>query len=243
MNWRDFFYFSRGERRALIVLLCLITLTTALLILTNNLPDEKEPAVVDAPKQPDTVRHVSSPSEVAMKSSSPTSSRTARRNESVSERVNRLTSTNRRSAPTYTRIEKLATGSIVELNAADSFMLQKVPGIGPAFARRIVRYRERLGGFHSVSQLSEVYGIDAEKYAELSPWFTVDASLIQPIPINALPADTFLKHPYINYNQARAIRRLRIQKKQRLTGWENLQLMKEFTDEDKARIEPYILFE
>ncbi|MDR0796750.1 MAG: helix-hairpin-helix domain-containing protein, partial [Tannerella sp.] len=72
-------------------------------------------------------------------------------------------------------------------------------------------------------------------------WFTVDASLIQKLEVNSLPQDS-LRHPYINYRQARAIVQLRTQKKQ-LTGWENLTLLDEFSDQDKSRILPYLSFE
>ena len=45
----------------------------------------------------------------------------------------------------------------LELNSADSATLVAVPGIGPAFARGILKYREKLGGYHSLDQLAEVY--------------------------------------------------------------------------------------
>ena len=50
----------------------------------------------------------------------------------------------------------------VELNSADSVTLQLLHGIGPAYARRIVNYRDRLGGFVSTTQLLEVYGFGPE---------------------------------------------------------------------------------
>jgi hypothetical protein len=87
-----------------------------------------------------------------------------------------------------------------------------------------------------------VYGIDEEKYAELSPWFTVDASFIQQLPVNSLPADSLRKHPYIDYRQAKALDRLRRQKK-RLSGWEDLQLLDEFGGDVRQRLLPYLNFE
>jgi len=170
-------------------------------------------------------------------SSGSTSSSNSR--ESVAERVNRLTSY---SQPTYTRTEKLAEGTIVELNTADTTLLKKVPGIGSAFANRIVNYRTILRGYHSVTQLSEVYGIDEERYMALQPWFTVDPSHINKIEINKMPQDSLQRHPYINYAQARVIVQLRRQKG-KLTGWENIQLLNEFTDFDKIRLQPYLSFE
>ena len=90
----------------------------------------------------------------------------------------------RASRPRYPRVEKYPAGTVVELNSADTTILKRVPGIGSAFARRIVNFRAALGGFHSVEQLSEVYGIDAERYRALRPWFAVDTAAIRPLAVN-----------------------------------------------------------
>lgn len=141
----------------------------------------------------------------------------------------------------YTRTEKYAPGTLVELNTADTMILKKVPGIGSTFARRIVKYRQLLGGFYDVGQLAEVYGIDEERYQALAPWFVADTLRIRRLEVNTLPASALRKHPYISYRQAKAIEQLRIQKS-RLSGWENLQLIEEFTDTDKKRLTPYLSF-
>ena len=75
---------------------------------------------------------------------------------------------------------------MVELNEADTLTLKKIPGIGSTFARRIVRYRELLGGYYTVEQLAEVYGIDEERYIALYPWFRVDTTRLRPQSINQL---------------------------------------------------------
>ena len=120
-------------------------------------------------------------------------------------------------------------------------MTRKVPGIGSTFARRIIKYRELLGGFYDVSQLAEVYGIDEERHQALAPWFIADTLHIRRLEVNALSAATLRKHPYLDYRQAKAIEQLRKQKS-RLSGWENLQLIEEFTDTDKKRLTPYLSF-
>jgi DNA uptake protein ComE-like DNA-binding protein len=128
------------------------------------------------------------------------------------------------------------------LNSADTTLLKKIPGIGSAFAKRIVSYRNLLGGYYSITQLSEVYGIDEEKYNSLIPWFSADASLIKRLDINNLPIDSLSRHPYINYRQARVITQLRKQKG-KLTGWENLKLLNEFSEIDRVRLTQYLSFE
>lgn len=142
----------------------------------------------------------------------------------------------------YTRTEKFPEGTLVELNTADTTTLKKVPGIGSTFARRIVKYRELLGGFYTVGQLAEVYGIDEERYAALAPWFITDTLYIRKLDINTLPAADLRRHPYLDYRQAKVIEQLRKQKS-RLSGWENLQLIEEFTDMDRKRLRPYLSFQ
>ena len=132
-------------------------------------------------------------------------------------------------------------GTVIELNQADTLTLRKIPGIGSTFARRIVSYRELLGGFYTVEQLAEVYGIDEDRYNALYPWFKTDTTCIQPLRINHLSFKELLRHPYLNTSQVRQIERLR--RKAPLSGWNNLILLEEFTDLDHQRLQPYLSFE
>ncbi|MEO5644892.1 MAG: helix-hairpin-helix domain-containing protein [Bacteroidia bacterium] len=95
--------------------------------------------------------------------------------------------------------------SIVELNTADSFLLVSVKGIGPSFAKRILDYRERLGGFYAVIQLKEVFGIDEEKYGVIKDFVKADSSYIRKININAAQAPDFKKLPYISWPVANGL--------------------------------------
>lgn len=240
MSWRDYFYFSKGERSALVVLLCLITIVGVILMITDS-TDTETPEIkpdISQIQQTDSSETILHKDTSVLSTPESTKRGKTPKKETISERVKRLTS----SQPTYTRPEKFTAGTIIELNAADTAMLKKVPGIGNAFATRIVKYRNLLGGFYAVNQLSEVYGIDEDKYNSLVPWFTVDASSVKRLHIHALSQDSLRKHPYINYQQAKAIHALIRQKKQ-LSGWDNLCLLNEFTDHDKARLQPYISFE
>ncbi|MBU1013176.1 MAG: helix-hairpin-helix domain-containing protein [Bacteroidetes bacterium] len=89
----------------------------------------------------------------------------------------------------------------VELNSTDSIELIKIKGIGPVFASRIIKYRDLIGGYISVSQLQEVYGIDSLKYDSLKDFFlTCNIELIQHLNINVADFKDLLKHPYISYD-------------------------------------------
>jgi len=113
-----------------------------------------------------------------------------------------------KAVPVY---KKAAPGVMIELNAADSAKLTELKGIGPSFARRIINYRTRLGGFISKQQLKEVFGMDDDRYADIQARVLVDASHIQKIPINKIDFDGLKHFPYLSFKQMNAIVRFREQ--------------------------------
>lgn len=94
---------------------------------------------------------------------------------------------------------------VVELNSADSAMLEQLRGIGPAFAMRIVKFRNRLGGFFDKSQLREVYGMDSLRYAQLEKEITVDPLSIKRLNVNTATFEEMRNHPYLTFKQINAI--------------------------------------
>ena len=134
--------------------------------------------------------------------------------------------------------DKLPLGTRVDFNHADTLLLQRIPGIGSYRAKRIADYRDRLGGFHSVSQLHD---LDLDTTA-LASWFMADSTAIQPIQINQASLQRLCQHPYINFYQARAI----IETRRRIGSIHSLRtlaLLDEFTPSDLERIAPYISFD
>jgi competence protein ComEA len=99
--------------------------------------------------------------------------------------------------------------SVVELNNTDSIHLVEIPGIGPVFASRIIRYRNLLGGYFAVDQLREVYGMRAENFIALAKYLTVDPSSLKTFNINFSTIQELGHHPYIGFKTARKIFRLR----------------------------------
>lgn len=89
-----------------------------------------------------------------------------------------------------------------EINSADSATLINVKGIGPTFASRIIRYRTRLGGFYSLSQLMEVKGMDSSKYNGIVNQLVVNPYLVIKMNVNTASFDDLKNHPYIGYNIA-----------------------------------------
>ena len=124
----------------------------------------------------------------------------------------------------------------IPLNKADTSMLRKVPGIGSYFARKIVEYRRRLGGYYSIGQLMEI-----ENFPESSLQYFIipdDESTVK-LTVNRLTLNELCRHPYINFYQAKAITDYR-----RLHGpiksLQDLRLSKDFPPEVITRLEPYV---
>ena len=101
--------------------------------------------------------------------------------------------------------QKRASMARIELNSADTLELQRLPAIGRSIARRIILYRDRLGGYHQLDQLLEVYRMTPGKLDTIQPFLVLDPTLIRRIPINTISAQDLGKHPYIAPSQARAL--------------------------------------
>ncbi len=93
----------------------------------------------------------------------------------------------------------------IEINSADSLLLLTVNGIGPIYAKRIISYRNYLGGFHSISQLKEIYGMNDTVFNKITASLIVDSALIRKIDLNSAEFKVINKHPYISYAQTKAI--------------------------------------
>lgn len=143
--------------------------------------------------------------------------------------------TTRRELPYHS--EKITEEQSIDLTVADTVMLKKVPGIGSYYARRIVQYRDRLGGYVSVDQLDEIedFPMESKKY------FVIEASEPQKLNLNRLSLNELKRHPYINYYQARSIVDYRRQHGP-LLSLDDLRLLPDFPQETIDRLLPYVAF-
>lgn len=101
----------------------------------------------------------------------------------------------------------------INLNTADSAALLQIRNIGPVFARRIIRYREKLGGFVNMGQLLEVYGMDSLRFKELEPVCYLEAGFEpRKINVNTSTVEQLSAHPYIDFYLAKSIVDYRIRR-------------------------------
>ena len=133
--------------------------------------------------------------------------------------------------------QKISEGEHIVLNVADTTMLRKVPGVGPYYAKEIVRYGQWLGGYVNVNQLDEIdhFPKSAKKY------FVIEQPNPKKLNLNKLTLQQLRNHPYINYYQAKAItdyRRLH----GKIQSLQDLRLSSDFNEKDIIRLKPYVTF-
>lgn len=232
---REFFYFQKSDRKVILVLLIVIAVAFGIIFFVGG--DEASNEVIAA----DTVQQVGKRD---------TFRRHADRTKTVyvqTKVVYRDTSFRRAAPKDYSASGDSATrrfpvkikqGEYVVLNTADTTALTTVPGIGPYFARKIVQYGERLGGYVSVDQLDEIenFPLDAKDY------LVINSPQPRKLNLNTLSLYELKKHPYISYFQAKAIidyRRLHGP----LHSLDELSLSRDFTKEAISRLSPYVEFE
>ncbi len=130
---------------------------------------------------------------------------------------------------------------VVEINHADSAQLTEIKGIGPAFANRILKYRNRLGGFYRKNQLMEVFGLDSAKYEEIEKQVAIDPAAISKININTCDFDGLKRNPYLTFKQMNAIIQYRKQHGNYKSS-SDLKNVAILTDDVIRKVEPYFSY-
>ena len=141
------------------------------------------------------------------------------------------------STDTIPHLEKYAPGTVIDLNAADTSMLMKIPGIASYRASKIVEYRQRLGGFRTKEQVMEACRMPDE----VLDWFTVQPVPLERLEVNHLSLKRLMHHPYISFYQAQAIIEYR-KKYGPLHSPQELQKLQDFTPEAIERVQDYLDF-
>jgi len=127
-----------------------------------------------------------------------------------------------------------------DVNQADTSQLIRIYGIGPKLSQRIIKYRNQLGGFISLDQVEEVYGLDTAVIKELKQNIFI-AENFEPakISINSATEKELAAHPYIKYPLAKAIATYRFQHGN-FTSVEDLKKIASVDETFYNRIKPYL---
>jgi len=231
---REFFYLQKSDRKVILTLLCVIAIALGGIFLTGGEEQTNGLTPVDtlrkevrrdtARRYRERVRTVYVKTKVVYR-------------DTAFSRGKALQNAPARDSAAWHHQPKLKEGEHLVLNTADTTALMKVPGIGPYFARKVVAYGQRLGGYVSVDQLDEIenFPLDAKAY------LVIEDAHPEKLNVNQLSLSELKRHPYINYFQAKAITDYR-----RLHGpirsLDDLRLSKDFPPEVIARLAPYVTY-
>lgn len=138
-------------------------------------------------------------------------------------------------------IEPAERAIAIDINTADSVAFMQLRGIGPVYAGRIVRFRAALGGFYSVKQVGEVYGLSDSLFKTIEKSLSVTDTLLQRINLNLASFKEVNRHPYISYEQTKEIfnNKSRIGK---YRSWLDLLGLKSFDSLSAQRLNFYLEF-
>ena len=249
MNWKDFLYFSRKESIAILFILVIILLTLNLNILLskrNSSPftiAENDSLIASFERLNQTMKD----KKVESQQINYNERDNTKNSDNLSDKSNQTAlyqkETNEREFK-YPRQEKLKDSEYIFLNETDTAQWKKVPGIGSAYASRIVKYNKLLGGFTSIHQLREVYGVDDELFDNISLYVLEEDNIInkcKKLEVNKLEFKEIVAHPYIDYEQTIAIVNLR-RRIGNISSINELAMLDEFTPEDIKRISHYLQF-
>lgn len=214
---KEYFTFSRKEQQGTILLLLILFL----LIITNivvskmgksqvsDIDYAKYQSIVDSFYKHDSVT-------------------------AVSVRKNKPFISNKIQKTESSRVDK-----IIEINMADSASLEKLPGIGPVLARRIIKYRKLVGGFNSINQLQEVYGFTPDLLQKAKSVLRINNRLIVKLNLDTSNYFQLAKHPYLGRDMAKQIMALR---KQGIPVTKEVLFNKAILDSIRwKKLEPYIM--
>lgn len=131
---------------------------------------------------------------------------------------------------------------LVSINEADSSAFVELPGIGPSFSRRIVKFRNQLGGFYSVNQVAETFMLPDSTFQKIKPYLVLDATPLRKININTATYEEMKNHPYLRYTLANAIVQYRTQHGN-FSSIEGIKKIMIITDEIYKKVSPYLIVE
>ena len=141
---------------------------------------------------------------------------------------------------TVPKSQKLITlTQIIELNQADSLDLISVKGIGPFYAKQILKYRNELGGFINYEQFTEIWGLEKLDFEKFKQQTILDTLYIRKINVNAIELEQLKMHPYLNYKQAKMIMNYRKQHGD-FKSIKDIQKIRPISPEIFRKIAPYL---
>ena len=196
--YREFYLLPRGEQRGLILLSLLLILSLLFRISVALLPD----------REPEGMEEFKQEASLLMAAFAEADSIEKDQNDSIRRSDSVRWNTSGRSAQAYPYTYRRKTREPIlpiDINRADSVQLLPLPGIGPVFASRLIKYRGLLGGYASVDQLMEVYGMSMETFDMIADRIVIDTTSLIKLDLNIATFRELLRHPYLEYENVKAL--------------------------------------
>ncbi|MBR6439245.1 MAG: helix-hairpin-helix domain-containing protein [Bacteroidales bacterium] len=243
-NFKRFMTFSRGERIAIITIVSIIVIILiAKYLIISNPPKrtyffhdldsiiERRNAMLDSIRIADSIEK-----QTAKQNQIP---RYARNDRAVISSEPRAKREGNREISEISPLPAVGRNDVlIDINTADTTLLKQLPGIGGAYAKWIVEYREKLGGYCETEQLLEIYRMDTTRYNEFKNQVKIDSTFIpKRLRINSDTFKVLLKHPYLEFDDVKKIVNHREQKGM-IASWE--QLVKVVGDAINPKLQYYI---
>lgn len=140
---------------------------------------------------------------------------------------------------TKSDFRKTSRHNPIDINSADTTAFISLPGIGSKLATRIINFRDKLGGFHTIEQVKETFGLPDSTFQKIKPYLVLKNNDVKKININTATVDELKIHPYIRYNIANVIVAYRNQHGS-FSTMEDIQKIMLITDEVYQKIIPYL---
>jgi DNA uptake protein ComE-like DNA-binding protein len=204
---KDYFFFSRKDRIAILILVFLIVITLLLPPLFKK-QEKISPIHNIAIAEPPKTKFDSTP------------------------KLSR--------AKSYPARPLKKTVTVIDINQADTTLFIALPGIGSKLAARIIAFRSKLGGFYSVEQIGEIYGLQDSVFQKIKPLLKCNSNDIKKININMITVDELKSHPYIRYYIANNIIAYRDQHGP-FQNKEEIKKVVTVTDEVYNKVSPYLV--
>lgn len=128
---------------------------------------------------------------------------------------------------------------VIDINLSDTADWIQLPAIGNKLAERVIRFREKLGGFYSIQQIAEVYGLSDSAFRKIQPYLKMEVFQLQKLSLNRSSFEQLRSHPYIKSQIASAIIQYRRQHES-FTNVENLKQIHLVTNETYVKLVPYL---
>lgn len=141
--------------------------------------------------------------------------------------------------PYEKKVYEKKTIAEVDINSGDSSSFEALPGIGPGFAGRIIKFRNKLGGFYKVEQVGEVFGLPDSTFQKIRPLLKISGENIRKININTATNEELKAHPYIRWQLAGVILEYRKQHGN-FKYLEDLKKIMIINDETYNKMAPYL---